>query len=105
MYSEGIHLLLRCLVLHSSDTLSLLGNTGSTALASSLNNKSIRIVKQVSTRNTHPVFHTASLHLVGEDLGAALLGLGLVDVLHQDTLVLEDVTLRLLVEDMVPVVT
>ena len=38
----------------------------------------------------------AGLHLVGEDLGAGLLGLGLVDVLHQDTLVLEDVTLGLL---------
>ena len=44
------------------------------------------------------VLDTAGLHLVGEDLGAGLLGLGLVDVLHQDTLVLEDVTLGLLVE-------
>ncbi|QRW23927.1 hypothetical protein RhiXN_10251 [Rhizoctonia solani] len=39
------------------------------------------------------------LHLVGEDLGAGLLGLGLVDKLHQDTLVLEDVTLGLLQSD------
>lgn len=62
-------------------------------------------MNEVSCNNTHPVFNTASLHLVGEDLGAALLGFGLVDVLHQDALVLEDVTLRLLVEDMVPVVT
>ena len=43
--------------------------------------------------------------MVGEDLGTALLGLGLVDVLHQHALVLEDITLRLLIEDMVPVVT
>jgi len=42
--------------------------------------------------------------LVGENLGAALLGLGLVDVLHQHALVLEDVTLRLLVEGVIPVV-
>jgi hypothetical protein len=41
--------------------------------------------------------------LVGEDLGTGLLSLGLVDVLHQDTLVLEDVTLRLLVEDVVAI--
>ena len=47
---------------------------------------------------TNLVLDTASLHLVREDLGAGLLGLSLVDVLHEDTLVLEDVTLRLLVE-------
>jgi len=82
-YTEGAYLLLSCLLLHSSDTLSLLGNAGSTAFASS------------------PVFNTASLHLVGQDLGAGLLSLGLVDVLHQHALVLEDVTLRLLVEDVV----
>ena len=47
---------------------------------------------------TYLVLDTAGLHLVREDLGAGLLGLSLVDVLHEDTLVLEDVTLRLLVE-------
>ena len=50
---------------------------------------------------TYLVLDTTSLHLVGEDLGTGLLGLGLVDVLHEDTLVLEDVTLRLLVERVV----
>ena len=50
---------------------------------------------------TNLVLDTASLHLVREDLGAGLLGLSLVDVLHEDTLVLEDVTLRLLVERVV----
>jgi len=60
-------------------------------------------MEEESRNHTHPVFDTASLHLVGEDLGTALLGLGLVDVLHQHALVLEDVTLRLLIEDMVPV--
>ena len=50
---------------------------------------------------TYLVLGAAGLHLVGEDLGAGLLGLGLVDVLHEDTLVLEDVTLRLLVERVV----
>lgn len=47
------------------------------------------------------VLDTASLHLVGEDLCPALLGLGLVNVLHENTLVLEDVTLGLLVERVV----
>lgn len=50
---------------------------------------------------TDLVLDTASLHLVGEDLGTGLLGLGLVNVLHEHTLVLEDVTLRLLVERVV----
>jgi hypothetical protein len=47
------------------------------------------------------VLDTAGLHLVGEDLGAGLLSLCLVDVFHKDTLVLEDVTLGLLVEGVV----
>ena len=51
---------------------------------------------------TYLVLDTASLHLVSEDLGTGLLGLGLVDVLHEDTLVLEDITLGLLVERVVP---
>jgi len=59
-------------------------------------------MEEESWNHTHPVFDTASLHLVGEDLGTTLLSLGLVDVLHH-ALVLEDVTLRLLIEDMVPV--
>ena len=44
------------------------------------------------------VLDTAGLHLVGEDLCTGLLGLGLVDVFHEHTLVLENVTLGLLVE-------
>ena len=51
---------------------------------------------------THLVLDTAGLHLVSEDLGTVLLSLGFVNVLHKHTLVLEDVTLRLLVENMVP---
>lgn len=39
------------------------------------------------------VLDTASLHLVCKDFCAALLGLCLVDVLHEYTLVLEDVAL------------
>ena len=50
---------------------------------------------------THLVLDTASLHLVGEDLRAGLLRLRLVNVLHEDTLVLEYVSLRLLVERVV----
>lgn len=57
------------------------------------------------TERTCLVLGAAGLHLVGEDLGPGLLGLCLVNVLHQDTLVLEDVTLRLLVKDVVPVLS
>ena len=53
--------------------------------------------------STNLVLDTAGLHLVREDLRASLLGLRLVDVLHEDALVLEDVTLRLLVERVVAV--
>jgi hypothetical protein len=51
----------------------------------------------------HLVLDTAGLHLVGEDLGAALLSLCFVDVLHEHALVLEHVTLGFLVERVVPV--
>lgn len=44
------------------------------------------------------VAQAAGLHLVSEVLGACLLGLGLVNVLHKDALVLEHVTLRLHVQ-------
>lgn len=51
--------------------------------------------------DTNLVLDTAGLHLVGQNLGTVLFGLGLVDVLHQHTLVLEDVTLGFLVERVV----
>lgn len=47
---------------------------------------------------TNLVLDTAGLHLVAEDFCASLLGFRLVDVFHEHTLVLEDVTLGLLVE-------
>ena len=50
---------------------------------------------------TYLVLDTARLHLVGEDLCTGLLSLGFVDVLHKHALILEDVTLRLLVERVV----
>ncbi len=53
-------------------------------------------------KETYLVLDTAGLHLVGKDLGTGLLGLGLVDVLHEDTLVLEDITLGFLVKRVVP---
>jgi hypothetical protein len=52
---------------------------------------------------TDLVLDATCLHLVGEDFGAGLLGLGFVDVLHEDTLVLENVALGLLVERVVSV--
>lgn len=48
------------------------------------------------------VLDSAGLLLLGEVLGSELLGLLPVDVLHQDTLVLESVTLGLEVESVVP---
>jgi len=80
-----ICLLLGSLVLNSDDSLALLSDAGSATLTGSL------------------VLDTASLHLVREDLGTGLLSLGLVNVLHENTLVLEDVTLRFLVQDVVKV--
>ena len=53
-------------------------------------------------RGTDLVLDPACLHLVAEDLGTGLLRLRLVNVLHQDTLILEDVTLRLEIEGMIP---
>lgn len=50
---------------------------------------------------TDLVFGATSLHLVGKNLCSRLLGLGLVDVFHQDTLVLENVSFRLHVERVV----
>ena len=51
---------------------------------------------------TDLVLNTTSLHLVAEDLGAVLFSFGLVDVLHEDTLVFEHVTFGFLVERVVP---
>lgn len=47
----------------------------------------------IESDDTCLVLDTAGLHLVVEDLGSGLFGLGLVDILHQDTLILEDVSL------------
>lgn len=49
------------------------------------------------------VAETEGLGLVSNQLGTGSLGLGLVDVLHEDALVLEDVTLHLHVESVVHV--
>merc|ERR1719487_1479865 len=73
------------LVLDLGDTGALLGDALGATLAGGL------------------VADAASLGLVGEDLGAVRLGLGLVDVLHENALVLEDVTLGLHVELVVEV--
>jgi hypothetical protein len=63
------------LLLDLGDTLPLLRKTGSLPLPHGL------------------VLDTPGLHLVLEVLGSDLLGLGLVNVLHEDSLVLESVTL------------
>lgn len=58
---------------------------------------------QPMRQTTHLVLDTTCLHLITEDLRACFLSLGLVDKLHQNTLVLEDVTLRFLIKLMIPV--
>lgn len=50
---------------------------------------------------THLIFDAAGLHLVREDLCAGLLRLCLMNILHQYTLVLENIALGLLVEGMI----
>ena len=50
---------------------------------------------------TNFVLDTTGLHLVCKHLRARLLSFGLVNVLHQHTLILEDITLGFLVEDVV----
>lgn len=52
-------------------------------------------------RWSHLILDAASFHLVREYLCAGLLRLRLVDILHQYTLVLEDITLGLLVEGVI----
>ena len=70
-------------LLHREDSCPLLGDPLGTAFPSGL------------------VLGTTSLHLVAEEFRAVLLGLGLVDVLHENALVLEDITLRFLVQRVV----
>ena len=82
-----------------NEPLTFLCNTGGTTLADSLSRKVFRRGKgREGKDDTNLVFGTTSLHLVGNYLGAGLLGLGLVNELHQHTFVLVDVTLGLLVE-------
>ena len=64
--------------------------------------KVINTCPRESNTRTYLVLDTASLHLVGKNLSTSLLGLGLVDVLHEHALVLENITLGLLVELVVP---
>lgn len=55
----------------------------------------------MTVSHKHLVLDTASLHLVTKNLSAGLLCLRFVNVLHENTLVLEDITLRLHVKRMV----
>ena len=65
-------------------------------------NRAVRTWKLTKIRiAAYLVLDTASLHLVGENLSTGLLGLSLVNVLHENTLVLEDVTLRFHVKGVV----
>lgn len=89
------------IVLDSEETLSLLLHTCCAALAGGLRGKYERR-KRAMWKGTYLVLDTAGLRLVCEDLCASLLGFSFVDELHQHTLVLENVTLGLLVKDVVP---
>jgi hypothetical protein len=63
---------------------------------------SVNVELNDSKRMIYLVLGAAGLHLVSENLRTSLLGLSFVDVLHEDTLVLENVTLGLLVQLVVP---
>ena len=78
-----LNLLLGLLLLDLGDTLSLLGESLGSSFSHGL------------------VLDSSGLGLFLEVLGSELLGFGLVDVLHQDSLVLESVTLGLEVESVV----
>jgi len=54
-----------------------------------------------STFTSSLVLHTSSLHLFSQILLSCLFGLGLVDVVHQDSFVFEDVTLGFHVQGVV----
>jgi len=91
-------------VLDGKDSLPLLEHTGSTTFPGSLKkDRPLSEKKFDVSSSTCLVLDTAGLHLVCEDLGTGLLSLGLVDVFHKDTLVLEDVTLGFLVQGVVPI--
>lgn len=65
--------------------------------------KSVKGIEDNDLDNmTYLVLNATSLHLVAKDLRTGLLGLGLVNVFHQHTFVLEDVTLGLLVQRVIP---
>ena len=61
-----------------------------------------KILKQHSEEISNLVLDTTSFHLIAEDFGTCLLGFRFVDELHEDSLVLENVTLRFLVQGVVP---
>jgi hypothetical protein len=99
-----VYLLLDGTLLDSDEPGSLLLHAGSATFAGRLYSEIsfVKTTKKGRKRGTYLVLDTAGLHLVGEDLGAALLGFRLVDVLHENALVLEHVTLGFLVERVVP---
>lgn len=88
------------LVLDVEDTLSLLLHTRSTTFPGSL--WVYQYICSQSHETTNLVLDATGLHLVGEDLGTVFLGLSLVNIFHEDTLVLEDITLGFLVKGVVP---
>ena len=100
--TTGNPLLLNIFVFDGNEPLTFLCNTSDTTLADSLSSQIVRKGKGRERKDdTNLVFDTTSLHLVGNYLGAVLLGLGLVNELHQDTFVLVDITLGLLVEGVI----
>ena len=84
-----------------NEPLAFLCNTSGATLAGSLSSKVRKVRGREGKDDTNFVFDTTSLHLVGNYLGAVLLGLGLVNELHQDTFVLVNIALGLLVERMI----
>lgn len=83
-YEHYLHLPI-CLVFYSQDCLALFAQPFGAAFSDGF------------------VLNTTSLHLVAENLGTVLLCLGFVNVLHENTLVFEYITLRFLVKGVVQV--
>jgi hypothetical protein len=74
-------------------------------IACGKNATSMKVGERENERWSHLVLDTSGFHLVGEYLCTGLLRLCLVDIFHQYTLVLKDITLGLLVEGVIAWIT
>jgi hypothetical protein len=89
-------------MLYGKNRLPLLSQPRRPTFPSSLDR--IRTTREKKTeRGTYFVLRTAGIHLVCENLCTSFLGFRFMDVLHEHTLVFENITLRFLVKGVIPV--